>query len=374
MSISAKDVKELRERTGAGMMDCKKALNETGGDMEKAATWLREKGIASAAKRSGRVAAEGAVASYVQSDAKVGALAEVNCETDFVARGDRFQELCRDICVQICSAKPRWVRREDVPQEVVDAEKEAYNKEAADGGKSGAELEKAVEDKIEAFFKKNCLLEQPYINDSKVTIEAVVKELSGQVGEKIDVRRFARYELGEPLTGGANGQERGATEGVIATYIHMGGKVGVLVEVNCESDSVAQGDEFQNLCKELCLQICWSSPGWVRPEDVPQDIINAEKEIYKKQMADSGKPDNVLDKIAEGKLKKFFEENCLIEQPYVREPKTTVGALIKEVSGKIGEKIDVRRFVRYELGEGIEKQESNFAEEVAAELRKSQGN
>jgi len=199
MAISASDVKALRERTGAGMMDCKKALNENGGDMEKAATWLREKGIASAGKRSGRVAAEGAIASYIHHSGRVGVLVEVNCETDFVARGDKFQDLCKEICLQIASANPRWVRREDVPQDVIDAEKNIYTKQLADSGKPENVLEKIAEGKLNKFYEENCLMEQPYVKEPKTTIEAIVKELSGTTGEKIDVRRFARYELGEGI-------------------------------------------------------------------------------------------------------------------------------------------------------------------------------
>jgi len=167
---------------------------------------------------------------------------------------------------------------------------------------------------------------------------------------------------------------RVAAEGAVYSYIHMGGKIGVLAEINCETDFVARGDKFQDLCKDICLQICSASPRWIRREEVPADLIEAEKEIFIKQMKDSGKPENILEKIAEGKLGKFFEENCLLEQPFVKEPKTKVEDLIKELSGQVGEKIDVRRFERFQLGEGIEKKEVDFAEEVAQAVADAGGN
>ena len=199
MSISAKVVKELREQTGAGMMDCKAALNESDGDLEKAKTWLREKGMASAAKRASRVAAEGAVCSYIHMGGKFGVLAEINCETDFVARGEQFQKLCKDICLQICSAAPRWIRREDVPADVIAAEKKIYIKQMADSGKPENILEKIAEGKLGKFYSENCLLEQPFVKEPKTKVEDLIKELSGLIGEKIDVRRFERYQLGEGI-------------------------------------------------------------------------------------------------------------------------------------------------------------------------------
>ncbi|MDK1020629.1 MAG: translation elongation factor Ts [Candidatus Hydrogenedentes bacterium] len=199
MSISAADVKELREITGAGMMDCKTALNECGGDKEKAKTWLREKGMASAAKRAGRVAAEGAVCSYIHMGGKIGVLVEINCETDFVARGEKFQEMCKNICLQICSAAPRWVRREDVPADVIEAEKQIYIKQMPDSGKPEKILEKIAEGKLGKFYEESCLLEQPFVKEPKTKVGDLIKELSGQVGEKIDVRRFERFQLGEGI-------------------------------------------------------------------------------------------------------------------------------------------------------------------------------
>ena len=199
MSISAKDVKDLREKSGAGMMDCKKALSESDGDFEKALTWLREKGISSAEKRAGKTAADGAIASYIHMGGKMGVLAEINCETDFVAKGEKFQGLCKDICLQICSAAPRWVRREEVPEEIVEAEKQIYITQMKDSGKPDNILAKIAEGKIGKFFEDNCLLEQPFVKEPKTKIEDLLKELSGQVGEKIEVRRFERFVLGEGI-------------------------------------------------------------------------------------------------------------------------------------------------------------------------------
>ncbi len=192
-------MKALRDATGAGMMDCKKALNENGGDFEKAVAWLREKGMASAAKRQDRSASEGAVTSYVHMGGKVGVLAEINCETDFVARGEEFQTLCKDICLQICSAAPKWVRREEVPQDAIDAETAIYKAQAAETGKPEAVCQKIAEGKLNKWFQDVCLLEQPFVKDPDKTIEQLVKELSGKVGEKMDVRRFARFERGEGI-------------------------------------------------------------------------------------------------------------------------------------------------------------------------------
>ncbi len=199
MAISAKDVKDLREKTGAGMMDCKKALTESDGNFEAAVTWLREKGIASAAKRSGKIASEGSVFSYIHLGGRVGVLVEINCETDFVARGDGFQQFGKDICLQICSVSPRWVSREDVPQDIVTSETEIFKTQARDSGKPEKILEKIAEGKLRKFYEENCLMEQKFVKDSDMTIETMAKSLSGQIGEKIDVRRFERFQVGEGI-------------------------------------------------------------------------------------------------------------------------------------------------------------------------------
>ncbi len=199
MAITASDVKSLRESTGAGMMDCKKALTESGGDMEKAVVWLRERGIAKAAKRGDKVAAEGAVHSYIHMGGKVGVMAEINCETDFVARGDEFQNLCKDICLQICSTAPLAVTRDELDPEVVAKEKELYVKQAAETGKPEAICEKIAEGKLKKWFSEVCLMDQGFVKDPDKTIDQLATELSGKVGEKITVRRFTRYQLGEGI-------------------------------------------------------------------------------------------------------------------------------------------------------------------------------
>lgn len=201
MSITASDVKKLREQTGAGMMDCKKALSETNGEYEKAVEWLREKGMAKAAKRAGRTAAEGAVASYIHMGGKIGVLVEVNCETDFVARGDEFQQFVRDVCLQICSANPLYVNRQEIPAEAEEAEKKIYVAQAKETGKPENICEKIADGKLKKWYEEVCLLEQPSVkpeNDGK-TIETLMTELSGKCGEKLEIRRFVRYQLGEGI-------------------------------------------------------------------------------------------------------------------------------------------------------------------------------
>jgi elongation factor Ts len=199
MEFTAQDVKELRERTGAGMMDCKLALKECGGNKEEAVKWLREKGMASAAKKAGRVAAEGAVCSYIHMGGKVGVLAEINCETDFVARGDLFQAFCKDICLQICSAMPLWVRREEVSEAAKQAEMEIYRSRVKEMGKPEKMWDKIAENMLNTWYKEVCLLEQLFVKDPSKTIEDLAKELTGQVGEKIEIRRFVRFERGEGI-------------------------------------------------------------------------------------------------------------------------------------------------------------------------------
>ncbi|MCG8402597.1 MAG: translation elongation factor Ts [Firmicutes bacterium] len=197
--VSALKVKELRERSGAGMMDCKKALVETGGDLDKAVDYLREKGLAAAAKKSGRVTAEGLVESYIHAGGRIGVLVEVNCETDFVAKTDDFKNLVRDIAMQIAAAKPEYVGREAVPGEVIAKEKEILSAQAANEGKPEKIIEKMVEGRIEKYYKEVCLMEQPFIKDTDLTVKQMVTEKISKIGENISVRRFVRYELGEGL-------------------------------------------------------------------------------------------------------------------------------------------------------------------------------
>ncbi len=199
MNFTAQDVKTLRERTGAGMMDCKNALVEMDGDMEKAIDYLREKGIAKAAKKAGRIAAEGIVDSYIHMGGRVGVLLEVNCETDFVAKGDMFKALVHDIALQIAAANPQYVRPEEVPEEVIEKEKAILRAQALEEGKPEKIVDKMVEGRIKTFYEDNCLLCQKFVKDPSKTIDQVVIEATAQIGEKISVRRFVRYEMGEGL-------------------------------------------------------------------------------------------------------------------------------------------------------------------------------
>jgi len=197
--ISAASVKELRERTGAGMMDCKKALVETNGDVAKAGDYLREKGLAAAAKKAGRVTAEGLVESYIHGGGKIGVLVEINCETDFVAKTDEFKALVRDIAMQIAAAKPEYVSREEVPEVLITKEKEILAAQAANEGKPEKIIQKMVEGRIEKFYKELCLLEQPFVKDPDKTVKQLISEKISTIGENISMRRFVRFELGEGL-------------------------------------------------------------------------------------------------------------------------------------------------------------------------------
>ena len=199
MEISAGLVKELREKTGAGMMDCKKALMETSGDFEKAVEYLRKKGIASAAKKAGRMTKEGAVTSYIHGEGKVGVLLEVNCETDFVARTEQFRQLVKDLAMHIAAANPQWVRPEEIPAEIIAKEKEIAVAQMQASGKPAAVLEKIAEGKIKKFYEDNCLLHQVFVKDPNKTIEQLLKEAIATLGENISVRRFARFVLGDGL-------------------------------------------------------------------------------------------------------------------------------------------------------------------------------
>lgn len=201
MSVSAAQVKELREKTGAGMMDCKKALVETSGDFDKAIEYLRKRGIASAAKKTGRATNEGAVASYIHAGGKVGVLAEINCETDFVARTEQFQDFVKDVCMHIAAAAPQWVSPEDVPQEVIAKEKEIAVAQMASTGKPKEVLEKIAEGKTKKFFEENCLLKQAFVKDTSKNIEQLTQETIAALGENISIRRFSRFMIGESLPG-----------------------------------------------------------------------------------------------------------------------------------------------------------------------------
>ena len=298
MEISAKIVMELRALTGAGMMDCKKALKEVEGDMQKAVDFLREKGLAAAAKKQGRIAAEGLVVSMVEGN--VGALVEVNCETDFVAKTDEFKALCEDIAKQIVEKNP-------------------------------ADVE--------------ALLEQKFIGDESTTVGELVTAKVAKIGEKIDVRRFVRYE---------------AENGIVDSYIHMGGKVGVLVEAK----GVENSESVQEVIHDVALQVAAASP--VAPEYVHRDEVNPahlehEKDILIAQARNEGKPENIIAKMVEGRIVKFYKDVCLLEQLFVKDGNMAV----KEMINLKAKGLEIVRFTRYKVGDGIEKKVNDLAAEVA---------
>ena len=289
-----KDVMDLRKKTGAGVADCKKALTETNGDMDKAADYLREKGIATAAKKASRIAAEGIVAAKIAGN--VGALVEVNCETDFVAKGDQYKEFVDGVAEYV------------------------INNDVAD---------------IDALVAAK----------SEDTINATAK-----IGEKIAIRRFAKF----------------ATEnGIVESYIHMGGKVGVLVEVEgCTCDLAKE------LAHDVALQIAAAKPLYLNASEVPAEVIEHEKEILKAQALNEGKPAAIVDRMVEGRVKKYYDEFCLINQVFVKDPSMTIEKLVKAHNDKTGRTLSIKRFVRFEMGEGLEKRNDDFAAEVEAQMKK----
>ncbi len=293
MAFGMKEIKELRERTGAGVLDCKKALQEQDGDVDAAIDYLREKGMAAAAKRAGRVAAEGLVKVDVSENKKQGLILEVNCETDFVAKNDSFIELVDDISRHI-----------------------------QDG--SAETVEEA--------------LAENYVDDDSKTLETVIKEAVASIGENIQLRRFARCE----------------TEGFLHSYTHMGGKIGVLVEFS--------GEENLTAANNIAMHIAASSPEYLSRDDVSEEDVAREKKVYREQMLNEGKPENIIDNIVEGKMGKYYTQVCLLEQEYVRDTDISVGEYLEQ------EELEVESFVRYEVGEGIETEEEDFAEEVKAQM------
>ena len=290
--ITAAIVKELRERTGAGMMDCKKALVATEGDMEKAIDFLREKGLSQAAKKAGRVAAEGAVVAYVTEDGKTGAIVEVNCETDFVGKNENFQALAKSIAELIVKTNP--------------ADVDALLASEMDG--------KIVKD--------------------------VVTEAIAKIGENISVRRFVRYE---------------SAEGKVYSYIHGGGKIGVLVDM--------KGGDAE-LGKDIAMQVAAANPQFLNRNEVPDSELEHEKDILTEQARNEGKPENIIAKMVMGRINKYYKEVCLVDQEFIRDGDLTISKLLKSKNA------DVARFARFQLGEGIEKKQENFADEVAAFIKK----
>ena len=292
--ITASMVKELREKTGAGMMDCKKVLTEAEGDMEKAIELLREKGIAKAAKKSDRIAAEGLVLGYVAEDSKLGAIVEVNSETDFVAQNAEFRAFVEAVAKQIALKNPANVEE---------------------------------------------LLEQESIEESGKNVSEVLTDKIAKIGEKLSIRRFVRFET---------------QDGLIEKYIHGDGKIAVLVNMR-NADNV--------LAKDICMQIAAAKPEFLNREAVPEERVNKEMEILKVQAMNEGKPEAIAEKIVQGRVGKFYGEICLVEQEFVKDPSVKIQDLLKSKGAEIVE------FARIEKGEGIEKKEENFAEEVMKQIK-----
>jgi elongation factor Ts len=308
MAITASMVKELREMTGAGMMDCKKALTEVDGDMEKAVEFLREKGLAAAAKKAGRIAAEGLVMTYVSDDSKIGSIVEVNSETDFVAKNEEFQTFVSDVSAQAAQTK-------------------AAN--------------------IEEFLAEN------WTKEAGKTVQDVLHSKIAVIGENLSIRRFEKFE---------------ATNGFVETYIHGGGRIGVLIEM----ESANSSDEAKEAAKNIAMQIAAIAPLYITSDEVSSDYVEKEKEILKQQAMNEnpGKPEEIIEKMIIGRLNKQLKEVCLLDQQYVKDGDLTVAKYLEQVSKQIGAPITVKRFVRFETGEGIEKKEENFAEEVAKQINK----
>lgn len=291
-TISAKLVKELREKTGAGMMDCKKALTETDGDIDKAIDYLREKGIAKAAKKADRIAAEGLV--HVETKGNDAVIVEINSETDFVARNEGFQELVKKIANQVLDTKAETV--------------EALMETTLPNGKS---------------------------------VDERIKEAISTIGEKLSVRRFAIRTKTDNDAFGA--------------YLHMGGRIGVL--------TVVEGSTDEEAARDVAMHIAAINPKYVSSEQVSEEEINHEREVLKQQALNEGKPENIVEKMVEGRLRKYLQEICAVDQDFVKNPDVTVEAFLKTKGGKL---VD---FVRYEVGEGMEKREENFADEVKGQMK-----
>lgn len=289
MSVSTEDIKLLRESTGAGILDCKKALQETNGNIDEAIEYLRKKGLAAAAKKASRDANDGLVSARVSADGRVGAMVEVNCETDFVARTDTFQNFVNSLVRQI--------------------------------------LEQPGADSAQA------LLAAPYVEDSSKTVEQVLPEMVAKLGENMVVRRAARFEL--------------KGEGVIDSYIHPGGRVGVLIEI---AGANANNGRLTELVHDLALQIAAAAPSYVSEAEVPAEDIEAEKVIYRAQLADDKKPDNIKERIIEGKVNKWYAEVVLLNQEFVKDNSLTISQLLGKYSKELGKELSVRRFARFELG------------------------
>lgn len=299
--FTAQNVKELRDLTGCGMMDCKKALTEAEGNMEKAIELLREKGLATAAKKAGRIAAEGIVDAYVH-EGQIGVLLEVNSETDFVAKNNDFREFVKNVALQIAINNPNNVEE---------------------------------------------LLAQTFVNEQDKTIDSMLKDKIATIGENINIRRFSRYD------------------GVVETYIHGGGRIGVLVEFGLDNMELKDSPKFKEFAKDIAMQVAASIPLYLNRDEIPEDVLEKEKEIFKAQALNEGKPVAIVDKMIIGRVSKFYKDVCLLEQPFVKDPDISVTKYIENKSNELGAQITVNKFVRFEKGEGIQKKEENFADEIA---------
>ncbi len=293
MEITASMVKELRESTGAGMMDCKKALTEANGDMDAAVDILRTKGLADLAKKAGRATNEGLIGGLVSTDAATASILEVNCETDFVARNANFKELVDELAQQVLASAP-------------------------------ADVE--------------ALLAQPFVLRPELTVEQRLGEAVGKLGENMGIARFKRYELS-------------TAAGCMAVYIHGIGNIGVLVEVSAGTAEAAQSEVVRGFAKDVAMQIAAAAPISVRREEVPADVVEHELAIYRSQAGETGKPEAIQQKIAEGRLDKFFKEFCLMEQDFVKNPDITVKQHAEQAAKEAGAPVDVVRFERLVLGE-----------------------
>ena len=302
MAVTAQMVKELREATGAGMMDCKKALTEAEGNMERAVDILREKGLSKAAKKADRVAAEGLVTIKTTEDGKVAAIVEVNSETDFVAKNDDFKVFVTDVAEMALEGDSK-----DVAELL-----QANHKEGKD-------------------------------------LQAVLNDRIATIGEKLDIRRF----------------EKISSNGKVAGYIHGGGKIGVLVELDTDSND----EKVLSLGKDIAMQIAAMNPKYISRDDVDPEYLAHEKEILTQQALNEGKPANIVEKMVVGRLNKELKEVCLLDQVFVKDSEVTIGKLVENVAKEVGSEIKVSRMVRYEVGEGIEKKEENFADEVAKQMK-----
>ena len=302
MAFTAQDVKTLREITGCGMMECKKALTEADGDQDKAIELLRERGLAAAAKKASRIAAEGVVKAYVDEAKKVGVVIEVNAETDFVAKNAEFQAFVDTCAKTVVEANP--------------ADVDALNACKAVGG--------------------------------EMTISELTTEKIQTIGENIKIRRFARYE------------------GAVATYIHAGGSIGVMVKFDTD---VADKEGFAEYGKDVAMQVAAANPSYLTEAEVPAEVLEKEKEILKVQAINEGKPEAIAEKMVQGRIKKFYKENCLIDQEFIKDGDQTIKSYTDAKAKELGGKIEIVSFVRFEKGEGIEKRADDFASEVASMMK-----